>query len=119
MAPDAVIGLIERTREVGAAVGEGEAVALAQVLEAVLRVALRRIRVHGHQAHEIQLGRRLEQYARAMLGLAFGRGDGPGRVTRGCVELARVGAFVFLPLGNVFGELQLRRKSKGNRIKTL
>ena len=68
VAPDAVVRLVERAGEIGAGVGEREAFAVAQVDPGHVR---RRSRggfgVHRDQPHEVELVRRLEQHAAAVL----------------------------------------------------
>ena len=66
VAPDAVVRLVERADEVGAAVGERETLAAsrmafvqAQAFDAVARFAL-----DGNEAHVVELARRLEKHAR-------------------------------------------------------
>ncbi len=53
VAPDAVVRLIERADQIGTGIGEREAFAMAQILEAMLREAARGFRSHGNQAHEV------------------------------------------------------------------
>ena len=50
VAPDAVVRLVQRADEVGALVGELEAVALPQMVERVLGEAARGLRVHRNEA---------------------------------------------------------------------
>ncbi len=118
MAPDAVVRLVERASEIGSLVGEREAVTLPQVLQAVLRIALRGIGVHRHQAHEIQFLRRLEQHAGAVLFPAFGRCRRPVGIARRAFDLVGVGDLVFAPFSNLPGELQFGGKgvAVGRRI---
>jgi hypothetical protein len=64
--PDAVMRLVEPADEIGAGVGECEAVALAQ---RVMRVELPRrhavacLRFHRHELHVVELARRAKQHA--------------------------------------------------------
>src|SRR4029079_6126531 len=78
--PDAVVRFVERAGEVGALVAELVSFALAQMGERVLREAALRLGVDRDEAHEIELGRRLEQHSAAVPAPALGRGLGPGGI---------------------------------------
>src|SRR5438874_12023112 len=107
MAPDAVIRFVERADEIGARIGEREAFAMAQVLESVRSEAAARVRMHGHEAHVIELLRCLEKHAGAVLRLAGGRARGPGGVARSELELVRVARFIREPCRHLARELEL------------
>ena len=89
VAPDAVVRLVEAADEVGAGVGQREALAPAQ---RVIGRQLPRgdaVRVSGldrHQLHEVELARRAEQHAAAMRGAAGRRVRRPRRVAGREVE---------------------------------
>ena len=119
VAPDAVVRLVQRPGEIGARIGEREAVAMAQVLEPMLREATAAVGVHRHEAHVIELLRRLEQHARAMLRLARGRGDRPGRVTRGKLQLPCVRRLVLQPRAHLAREVELGGEPGCRRIELL
>ena len=110
MAPDAVVRLVERADEVGAVVGEREAVALAQVIQDVGRNTVAVFGVHRDQPHEVELVRRLEQHAGAVLRLALRRERRPRGVARGVLELPRVRRLVLQPLGDLAREVELGRE---------
>ena len=72
MAEDAVVGLVEGAGQIGAGIGEGEALAVAVVMGIELGHgdAMAIDGLHRHQMIGIELARRLEQHAGAMLGPA-------------------------------------------------
>ena len=90
VAPDAVVRLVEPADEVGAGIGEREAVALAQRVmrvELPRRHAVARLGFHRHELHVVELARRAEQHAAAMRGLACRRVRRPRRVAQRDVDL--------------------------------
>src|SRR6185436_19033830 len=119
VAPDAVVGLVERADQVGALVGEREAFALAQLRQRVLGEPTRAFRVHRNQPHEIELVRRLEQHAAAVPGLAFGRQRRPGGVARGRFELRLVRRLVLEPCADLAGVVELGGELKIPRLRIL
>src|SRR6184192_4226547 len=99
MAPDAVVGFVERAGEIGARIGERKTVAMTQMVEPMGCEAAARVGMHGHEAHVVELLRRLEEHAGRVLRLAGWRRCGPRGVARGELELVRVLGFVRKPGG--------------------
>ena len=85
VAPDAVIGLIEGAGEVGAVIGEVEAVAGPLVMPTQVKGGNSGdlAGLHGHETGGIGLGGELEQYALAVTGAAGGAVKSPGGIAFG------------------------------------
>src|SRR4029079_1201946 len=90
--PDAIVGLVESAREIGAGVGQREAVApppmvvrQAEAVDALLAVVLDR-----DQAQVIELARRLEQHAGTVPRLAGRRLRRPRGIAKRQVEIGAV-----------------------------
>ncbi len=111
VAPDAVVRLVERADQVGAGIGERKPFAVTQMIEPVLGKAARRIGVHRHQAHEIELARRLEEHALRMPGLSRGGRGGPRGIPCGRFQLLRVRCLVLQPPAHLARKLELRELS--------
>ncbi len=97
MAPDAVIGLVQGTDQIGAGVRESEPVAPTHMGERVHGNAVLVVRFDRHQALKIELLRQLEQYARMMLVLSLPGMHRPGRIAQRCIDFVRVGTFLLQP----------------------
>ena len=109
VAPDAVVGLVQRAGEVGALVGQREAFAHAEVFirKRVFRKTPRFGSVQRHEAHEVELLGHLEEYACAVFLLAGRDGGGPGCIACSGFERLRVSRLFLLPFGHVLGKGQL------------
>ena len=108
MAPDAVVGLIKRTDEIGAAVGQREAFAPAQMggVEAAMGPVV--LFVQRHQVQRVEFGRCLEQDASRMAASA-GIGMGGPRGVRGCqLQFLCVCRFLGQPGGHQLRETEFR-----------
>ena len=110
VAPDAVVRLVERADQVGAAIGQLESVALAQVLRGMLRKAILGFAVNRDQPHVVELSRRLEQHAGAVLLASLGTRRSPRCVARGGFELRCMRCFVLQPVAHLSCKLQFRER---------
>ncbi len=112
MAPDAVIRLVERAGEVGAAVGQRKAFALAPFVlgQAQHRDAVARDGLDRHEMLHVEPLRHLEQHAAAVLFPALGRQSGPGGVALRQVERGGVAGFVVEPARDMPGIAPLPRR---------
>jgi hypothetical protein len=110
VAPDAVVGLVERTDEAGAGIGQREAVAAAQMLgvDPVRARPLQRERLRMRdEVLRIGPARRLEQHAAAHVRAAGRRVQRPRRVAQREIELGRVRGLLLHPGGDVRREGEL------------
>ena len=91
VAPDAVVGVIERAHEIVARVGQREALAMAQQRPRQLhaRHAVDHLGLDRHEMLEVELVRHLEQRPVAMTPLALGMMQRPGGVARQRLDLGR------------------------------
>ena len=99
VAPDAVIRLVERAGEIGAGIGQREAVAQAPLLlgQAQHGDAVLDHRLDRHEMIGIDLVRHLEEHARLVPFLALGRERRPGGVARGEIERCGICFFIAEP----------------------
>ena len=88
VAPDAVVGVVERGRQIHAGIGERETIARAHVLrpEAEHGDAVLDRRLNGNEMRHLELVRHLEEHAAAMSRLPLRRERRPGCIARGEVE---------------------------------
>lgn len=106
VAPDTVVGLVQRTVQVSAVIGQLEALAAAQVITAVARETKRIIRAQRDQLQVIELARGLEQHAVAVLAAARIGACSPCCIARRKRELVGVGQLVLLPGEDLLGKCQ-------------
>ena len=95
VAPDAVVRLVETADEIGAGIGQREAVALAQRVvarELPRRHAVPRLGLDRHEPHVVELARRAEQHAAAVRGAPRRGVRRPRRVAQREIELRRMRA---------------------------
>src|SRR5437773_1690628 len=116
VAPDAVVRLVERADQVGAAIGQLESVAMAQVLRGMLRKAILGFAVNRDQPHVVELPRRLEQHAGAVLLASLGTRRSPRCVARGGFALRCMRCFVLQPLAHLLCKLQFRERATEDPI---
>ena len=109
--------LVETARQVSTWVGQGEAIATAQVVvgqppqvDAAARLVLDR-----DEPQIVELARRLEQYSRLVPGLARRRLHRPGSVAKREVDGRRMRGFVAAPGADVRGEGELPALSDESR----
>ncbi len=107
MAPDAVVGLVERAGEIRSRICKREPGATTDMVKRVDGIARAGVCLHGNQVHRIDPLGRLEQHAVAMLPSAFARMRGPCRESLGDVELCGVRGLVRLPRKHRLREPQL------------
>ncbi len=108
VAPDAVIGLVERAGEVGAGIGQREAVAHPPFLlrPAQHRDAVALDRLDRHQVVHVEAVRHPEQETALVPGLAFRRQRRPGGVVARRLQWQRVRRLVREPARDPFGIAQ-------------
>ena len=121
MAPDAVIRLVERTRDVGAGIGQREPVARAPV---VLREAQHcdAVALDGLDRNEmlhVEPMRHLEEETFAVLVLSRRRQGCPGGIFDCRAQGRRVGRLVVEPPGNHFGKAPLPGEHPCPRVRNL
>jgi hypothetical protein len=104
VAPDAVVRLIERAREIGARIREREAFAMAQL-------GMR------NELHEVELARRLEEHPAAMLRLALRREHGPRGVPRRAFQPGVIRGFILEPLTHAPREIEFAREVETVRLR--
>jgi hypothetical protein len=102
VAPDAVVRLIERTDEIGSAIGQRESVATPESVRSCdlqrLDVVVDLDRFGGHELVQVELARRTKQHAAAVRGPACCRMRCPGRVALRDIDPLGIGGFVLQPL---------------------
>ena len=118
VAPDAVVGVIERAGEIGAGIGQREAVAGAAVRLGQLehRHAVDRFGLDRHEMERIDLVRHLEQHAALVGALAFRRMGRPGGIACGGVERGGVFGLGLHPAIDMFGEAQFGELAADQRF---
>ena len=118
VAPDAVVGLVQRAHDVGSRIGQGEALAAPSMggRKPERRDAGDRIVHDRHQRHRVDLARDLEQHPvviRLPAGLAEGR---PGGVARRQLQRLGVRRLVGEPVLDRLGEGELRQRPAQQRL---
>ena len=118
VAPDAVVGVIERAGEIGARVGECEAIACAPMRNRQLE--------HSHAIHDLGLdrnevvrvdfARQLEQHAAFVPVLALRRVRCPGGVARGKIERGRMLGLGLHPCVDPLSEAQFSELAVEERL---
>ena len=116
--PDAVVGVIERAGEIGARIGQREAVAGAAMRGRQLEHgdAVDDLGLDRHQMQRIDLVRHLEQHAALVGVLALGRVRRPGGVAGGGVERGGVLGLGLHPALDVLGKAQLGELAADQRF---
>ena len=107
MAPDAVVGLVERAREARAGVREREALAAPDVVQRVHDIAGLRIDVGPHEVHRIDALGRTEEDAAAISAPSLGGVRRPRGEALGECEVRRVRGLVAEPFEHPGGECEL------------
>ena len=107
VALDAVVRLIDGGGKAHAGVGKAEALTMASALlwQAELHQLVAADGFDRNEVVRVQLVRKAEQNAGAMLLPALGGEGGPGGVARGEIELRFASGFVVEPLRNIRGEV--------------
>ena len=103
VALDAVVGLVERTGQVGAGVGKVEAFAMTPFVlgQGEARDAIHHHGFHGNQVFHIELVRHFEQHIATVLLAPGGRQASPGRIAGGLFDLRLMVVFGFKPTRDV------------------
>src|SRR5439155_309183 len=119
--PDAVVRLVEAAGEIGARIGQREAVAAAQVifgqphhLHAVAGLVL-----DGYQPHVIELARRPKQHAGLVERLAIRCVHRPRGIAERQVDVRRVRRFVLTPRAHLAREGDLAAREPRARMEVV
>ena len=111
VAPDAVIGLVERADEIRAAVGQRKAVAAAPLVlgQPQHRDPVALDGLDRHQMMHVEPVRHFEQHAAPVLAPALGRQCRPGGVALSRCQRRRIPSLILEPVRDAFGIAPLPR----------
>ena len=109
VAPDAIVGVIQRTGEIGSRVGQLETFAAAQAahVKTKLGITLATVYRGWHQILRIELMRGLEQHTGRMLQFTRCRLRCPSGILQCGLQLDGMSSLIFLPPRHVLRERQL------------